>query len=150
MANQQEHVTSLLASYLARHRGDYKAAVRALHSKLLRPVEKWREAVLRTPLPPTPPKLRRNNRHHHRDRAVRSADGQQTSADGTDATTCLLNNQPSHQPSHTANGAAASPGDLTVSLASPNSAAEASQIRHAAANVQVQPATVVTQQGLMS
>lgn len=44
VANQREHLTSLVVAYLARN-NSYDEALTRLHTKLLRPVEVWREVL---------------------------------------------------------------------------------------------------------
>ena len=45
VANQLEHLDSLLLSYLAQTNGDFALAVEVLHTKLIGPVERWREHI---------------------------------------------------------------------------------------------------------
>lgn len=46
ISNQREHLTSIIVSYMSRGgNGDYDEAVTDLHTKMLRPVEAWRDAV---------------------------------------------------------------------------------------------------------
>jgi hypothetical protein len=47
-ANQHEHLTSLLVSFMSRTGGNYESAVLQLHAKLLRGAERWRENVHNT------------------------------------------------------------------------------------------------------
>lgn len=51
VANQREHLTSLLVSLMSTSAKTYADAVAALHTKLLHPVELWRESVLKTRAP---------------------------------------------------------------------------------------------------
>ena len=44
--NQQQHLSSLLTSFMSRNGADYEAAVINVHTKLLSPAERWRENVL--------------------------------------------------------------------------------------------------------